>query len=93
MRDQIVGVYASMMDKTLTELTQALAASDTAQLAALGHKAKSSAASLGAMGLSRRCHDLEVCMKQPTPDLAQARLLVAEIQTLHPQVLQRMRAL
>jgi two-component system, sensor histidine kinase and response regulator len=93
MRNQLVSVYASMMDKTLAELTQALAAGHTAQLAALGHKAKSSAASLGAMGLSQRCHELEVCMKQPTPDLAQAQRIVAEIQGLHPRVLARLRAL
>ena len=93
MRDQLVAVYASMMDKTVGELEQALATGHTAQLAALGHKAKSSAASLGAAGMARRCHELELCMKLATPDLAQAERLVAEIRALHPQVLERLRAL
>ncbi len=93
MRDQIVAVFETMMDKTLAELAQALEAGDAARLAALGHKAKSSAASLGAGGLSRRCHALEVAMKQPTPDLAQAGQLVGEITHLYPLVRERLRAL
>ena len=91
MRNQIIAVFESMMDKTLAELAQALEAGDAARLAGLGHKAKSSAASLGAAGLSRRCHALEAAMKQPTPDLAQARQLVAEITQLYPLVRERLR--
>lgn len=93
MRDQIVAVFESMMDKTLAELAQALEAGDAARLAGLGHKAKSSAASLGAAGLSRRCQALESAMKQTPPNLAQAGQLVAEITELYPLVRDRLRAL
>ena len=93
MRRQIIDVFESMMDKTVLELAQALESGNAAQLAALGHKAKSSAASLGAAALSSRCHALEVAMKQPAPDLAQAHRLVIEIQELYALVRVRLQAL
>jgi len=93
MRNQIIDVFESMMDKTVLELAQALESGNAAQLAALGHKAKSSAASLGAAALSSRCHALEVAMKQPAPDLAQAHRLVIEIQELYALVRVRLQAL
>ena len=93
MRRQIIDIFESMMDKTVLELAQALDSRDAAQLADLGHKAKSSAASLGAAALSSRCHGLELAMRQPVPDLAQAQTLVEEIRELYPLVRERLRAM
>ena len=87
----IVKVFESMMDKTLAELQQALLAGNATRLAQLGHKAKSSAASLGAHGLAGRCHALETAMEGATPDLNAAAHLVQEIQQLSPRVVQALR--
>jgi CheY-like chemotaxis protein len=87
----IVKVFESMMDKTLAELQQALLAGNATRLAQLGHKAKSSAASLGAHGLAGRCHALETAMEAATPDLNAAAHLVQEIQQLSPRVVQALR--
>ena len=82
-----------MMEKTVLEWGLALERGEAAQLSALGHKAKSSAASLGATALSSRCHGLELAMRQPAPDLAQAQRLVKEIRELYPLVRERLRAM
>jgi HPt (histidine-containing phosphotransfer) domain-containing protein len=87
----IVTVFESMMDKTLVELQQALSAGDATRLGQLGHKAKSSAASLGAQALAGRCHALETAMEAATPDLNAAAHLVQEIQQLSPRVVQALR--
>ena len=87
----IVKVFESMMDKTAVELQQALAARDAQRLGQLGHKAKSSAAALGAQGLSQHCHSLEKAMHSPEPDFALAAELVQEIQRLSPLVAQAVR--
>jgi two-component system, sensor histidine kinase and response regulator len=87
----IVKVFESMMDKTAVELQQALAARDAQRLGQLGHKAKSSAAALGAQGLSQHCHTLEKAMHSPEPDFALAAELVQEIQRLSPLVAQAVR--
>ena len=78
----IVSVFLTFMDRTLDELDAAVAAGDRATLAALGHKAKSSAGSVGAHGLSRLCLQLEQSMKSPEGDVAQARQLVDDIRRL-----------
>jgi PAS domain S-box-containing protein len=87
----IVKVFESMMDKTLVELQQALSAGDATRLGQLGHKAKSSAASLGAQALAGRCHALETAMRAATPDLSEAARLVQDIQQLSPRVVQALR--
>ncbi len=78
----IASVFLKFMARTLDELDAAAAADDRAALSALGHKAKSSAGSLGAQGLSALCQRLEVSMKVPDADVAQARLLIEEIRGL-----------
>jgi HPt (histidine-containing phosphotransfer) domain-containing protein len=88
----IVKVFESMMDKTLVELQQALAAGDAARLGQIGHKAKSSAAALGAQGLSQHCHALEGAMRSAEPDLTLAAELVQEIQRVSPLVVQALQA-
>ena len=88
----IVKVFETMMDKTVLELQHALAAGDTQRLGQLGHKAKSSAAALGAQGLSRHCHALETAMRAAEPDLTLAAELVQDIQRLSPLVVQALRA-
>ena len=88
----IVKVFETMMDKTVLELQHALAAGDTQRLGQLGHKAKSSAAALGAQGLSRHCHALETTMRAAEPDLTLAAELVQDIQRLSPLVVQALRA-
>ena len=88
----IVKVFETMMDRTLVELQQALAARDAQRLGQLGHKAKSSAAALGAQGLARHCHALETAMRATEPDLAVAAELVQQIQRLSPLVVQALRA-
>jgi HPt (histidine-containing phosphotransfer) domain-containing protein len=70
------------MDRTLDELDAAVTAGDRAALAALGHKAKSSAGSVGANGLAALCLRLEKSMKAPGGDVAEAGQLVAEIRRL-----------
>jgi HPt (histidine-containing phosphotransfer) domain-containing protein len=89
----IVKVFETMMDKTVVELQQALAARDTVRLGQLGHKAKSSAAALGAQGLSRHCHALETAMRAAEPDMTLAAELVQEIQRLSPLVVQALKTL
>ncbi len=78
----IASVFLSFMDRTLDELDAAVTAGDRAALAALGHKAKSSAGSVGANGLAALCLRLEKSMKAPGGDVAEAGQLVAEIRRL-----------
>lgn len=87
----IVQAFESMMDNTLAELRQALTAGDATRLGQLGHKAKSSAASLGAHGLAGRCLALETAMRAASPDLGAAATMVQEIQQLSPRVVQALR--
>jgi len=79
MMREIATVFLAFMERTMNELNAALLAGDRAKLSALGHKAKSSAAAVGAMGLSGLCHRLESSMKDPTAGLDQAHHLVTEI--------------
>ena len=88
----IVKVFESMMDKTVVELQQALAARNAQRLGQLGHKAKSSAAALGAQALSQHCHALESAMQSQQPDFTLAAELVQEIERLSPLVAQALRA-
>jgi HPt (histidine-containing phosphotransfer) domain-containing protein len=79
MMREIATVFLAFMERTMNELDAALLAGDRAKLSALGHKAKSSAAAVGAMSLSGLCHRLESSMKDPTAGLDQAHHLVTEI--------------
>jgi CheY-like chemotaxis protein len=79
MREELVKVFIGFMDAALRDLDQAAAQGDRQALAALGHKAKSSAASMGAVTLAALCASLEASMKDDTRPLADAQALVAEI--------------
>ncbi len=52
-------LFLSMMGDTLVEIDCALAKADLAALSALGHRAKASACTVGAMTLAQACQDLE----------------------------------
>jgi HPt (histidine-containing phosphotransfer) domain-containing protein len=78
MRD-IIHVFLQLMDRSLGEMDTALSQGQAATLAALGHKLKSSAASVGAPGLSRLCQSLEEAMKAPAASVEGARPLVERI--------------
>ena len=73
-------------------MQQALAAHDARRLGRMGHKAKSSAAALGAQGLSEHCHALETAMRSPEPDFKLAAELVREIERLCPLVVRALRS-
>jgi HPt (histidine-containing phosphotransfer) domain-containing protein len=79
MMREIASVFLAFMDRTMNELDAAMLAGDRTKLSALGHKAKSSAGAVGAMGLSSLCQQLEVSMKDPAQGLDHAHRLVAEI--------------
>jgi len=79
---EIATVFVTFMERTLGELDAAVLAGDRAALSALGHKSKSSAGAVGARGLSQLCQRLEVSMKQPDADMAEARALVDEMRAL-----------
>ena len=78
----IASVFLTFMVRTLDELDAAAAAGDRAALSSLGHKAKSSAGSVGAQGLSVLCQRLETSMKAPDGDVGEARLLIEQIRAL-----------
>lgn len=86
MMQDIAGVFVGFMERTVTEMQAALAAGDRKQLSALGHKAKSSAASVGAKGLSQLCQELEKSMKEEAAGLEAARALVDRIAAASPAV-------
>ena len=92
MRD-IVDVFVQLMDRSLDEMGAALSERQTAPLAALGHKLKSSAASVGAPGLSHLCHRLEQAMKVPGASVDEARGLVERIAVATPSIRSRLKAL
>jgi HPt (histidine-containing phosphotransfer) domain-containing protein len=63
-----------------------------AGLAALGHKAKSSAGAVGARRLAQGCQRLEAAMKSPEANAELGRSLVDEIVAAMEPLAQRMRA-
>lgn len=91
MRD-IARVFLRFMDDALPQMQAALAAGDLAGLAALGHKAKSSAGAVGARRLALGCQRLEAAMKSPDANAALASSLVDEIAEAMVPLAQRMRA-
>ncbi len=77
-------MFVSSMHDTLAEIDAALAQADMAGVAALGHRAKSSARTVGAMGFGDLCQALEQCKQAADYDkacgiVAQMRSLLARI--------------
>jgi CheY-like chemotaxis protein len=71
--------FRQVTSRTLPELEQALAAGDGQALKALGHRMKSSSASLGAVALGKACQELEARMAEDPGDMASAAGLVERI--------------
>ena len=68
------------MHDTLAEVEATLAQADMVGVAALGHRAKSSARTVGAMGLADLCQSLEQCKR--AEDYDKARDIVAQMRPL-----------
>ena len=77
---KIALMFVSAMHDTLAELEAALAQADMVAVAALGHRAKSSARTVGAMGFAELCEALEQCKAAADDD--QACAIVAQMQPL-----------
>ena len=73
-------MFVDAMPKTMTEIDDALAREDLAALGALGHRAKSSAATVGAMGMARLCQALQ--QFKEGGDVGQARCIVMKMAPL-----------
>ena len=73
-------MFVSAMHDTLAELEAALAQADMVAVAALGHRAKSSARTVGAPGFAELCQALEQCKLAGAFD--QACAIVAQMQPL-----------
>jgi two-component system sensor histidine kinase/response regulator len=56
---QIIGVFEQQASEIVEQLTAAASSGDTAQLAALAHKLKGSARTVGAVELGDQCERLE----------------------------------
>lgn len=82
----IARAYRQLMGSTLPQLQQAVAAGDAEALRQLGHKLKSSSASLGAPALAQACRQLEAAAAREGSDLQRAASLVERIVALAPQV-------
>ena len=77
-------MFVSSMHDTLAEVEAMLASADMMRVAALGHREKSSARAVGAMGFADLCQALEQCKRPVDYDkgcgiVAQMRPLVARI--------------
>lgn len=79
---EISSVFLTFMDRTLVEMDTALANADRAALASLGHKAKSSAAAVGAMPLSKLCSQLEQEMQGDRAAASSGESLIAQIRQM-----------
>ena len=84
--EPIARAYRQLMGSTLPQLRQAVAAGDAEALRQLGHKLKSSSASLGAPALAQACRQLEAAAARDAADLPRAAALVERIEQLAPQV-------
>jgi HPt (histidine-containing phosphotransfer) domain-containing protein len=84
--EAIARAYRQLMGSTLPQLEQAVAAGDAEALRQLGHKLKSSSASLGAPALAQACRQLEAATARGAADLPRAAALVDRIVELAPQV-------
>jgi CheY-like chemotaxis protein/HPt (histidine-containing phosphotransfer) domain-containing protein len=90
---KIAASFITSMARTVAELEAALATGDRAALAALGHKAKSSAGTVGAHGLCRLCLELETSMGEEAADIDDARPIVAAIRALKDPIAEQLSAL
>ena len=81
-------MFAESMTKTMQELEAALTAGDIATVADLGHRAKSSAASVGAMGIKRLCQSLQ--QFRDGGSIEQAREVVSALHPLLASVRERL---
>ncbi|MEO7335859.1 MAG: Hpt domain-containing protein, partial [Caldimonas sp.] len=77
-------MFVDTMSKTLTELDDALASGDLAAVSALGHRAKSSAATVGAAELARLCQSLQDMKGQG--DIEDARETVRSMASLNARI-------
>ena len=77
-------MFTDSMAQTLTELDEALGRGDLPAVGALGHRAKSAAAAVGALGMSRLCRTLE--LQRDHGNLDEAATLVAEIRRLQQRI-------
>ncbi len=73
-------MFVSSMHDTLAEVKATLAQADMMGVAALGHRAKSSARTVGAMGFADLCQALEHCKR--AVDYDKACGIVAQMQPL-----------
>jgi two-component system sensor histidine kinase/response regulator len=80
-------MFTDSMRQTLTELDAAIARQDLAAVGALGHRTKSAAAAVGAMGLARLSRQLE--QFRHGGEVAAAAALVAQIHDLQVRIDQR----
>ena len=80
-------MFTDSMHKTLTELDEAMARQDLAAIGALGHRTKSAAAAVGAMGLARLCRSLE--QFRHGGEAAEAAALIAQVRELQARIDQR----
>ena len=73
-------MFVSSMNDTLTEIETTLARADVVALAALGHRAKSSARTVGATGFADLCQALEQC--KSAEDYDKARGIIEKMRPL-----------
>ncbi|MEI8304500.1 MAG: response regulator [Burkholderiales bacterium] len=80
-------MFSESMRKTLTELDEAMARQDLVAVGALGHRTKSAAAAVGAMGLARLSRSLE--QFRHGGEAAEAIALIAQVRELQGRIDQR----
>ena len=80
-------MFLDLVQKAMIEIESALEHGDLAKLSALGHRTKSSAKTVGAMGFSELCHALE--QLKDNGDIGQARDIVVRMQVLLEQITEK----
>ena len=87
----VARMFIASMTKTLQELESSLARQDVSALRALGHRAKSSAATVGALGLMRLCEELQN-LAPVDASITQATVIVQKMPPLLGQIATRIDA-
>jgi CheY-like chemotaxis protein len=77
-------MFVDSMAQTYGELDQAIARGDLEAVAALGHRSKSAAAAVGALGIARMCRALEALRREGTVE--DARATVASMRELQARI-------
>jgi CheY-like chemotaxis protein/HPt (histidine-containing phosphotransfer) domain-containing protein len=77
-------MFVDSMAQTYGELDQAIARGDLEAVAALGHRSKSAAAAVGALGIARMCRALEALRREGTVE--DARAMVASMRELQARI-------